>query len=717
MIRLRPRERSKSPAPSNSKSSSKSKSASPTSHFVPPPRKYGVTKKPSSSLTVPVVFEDTASTSTNNTVPQQPNLPSNGFVPPTRASSRLSAVIDGDVSVNGDGTGGLEVPGVSYHNQRRASYAGQDGYFKHGGLEAGEGAAMRFSYHEPPTFHTTYARPTTPTLSLASNESSSATPAAAAPETASRSSMESTRSTSSTFIFRPRRMSSASTISTYSICVEDYSSSPTSSSFMEQHHHAHRTSPHMSHTLPTPPSSSGSTPHTGASPPRTRRSPSVLPRRETSLQKEKPVVALPKERTVSFERFLDQGQLCYYKKSFDDAILYWEHAVSVAVEHNDHIGEAKALSNMACLKRQLKQHDEARLLLERAWKRTIQYIAKMENGRVESNDSSKLWFEVVSRNIEIEPSTPSSLYPPSVTDLVESSPRTPTEEKLSDSPTSISGLSLKNFGGAGDINRGVPLFGPPHLVWIMQLTNNLGNASFSLGETENAMRWYSQCLRLSEAILNEFPLPTGWSWTDEHGPNTERKPADGNHSSATSSSEQAIPATAQHHHTNKERKMMSMSHLPTLPESSALSSTTPPPPPPRPVSASSVPSLLMRRSPPASEAPSPLAPTTTSAPSSSSLTHQTSSESPSPVLSISTPAPDTSAHPSPSISSSSPPPSPSPSFTAKTSSSSLSTAELNRLHQQQRRRYSDPSSPSTTAPPRLSTSHSTLVIMHKPGGL
>ncbi|KAJ3102084.1 hypothetical protein HDU97_000798 [Phlyctochytrium planicorne] len=56
------------------------------------------------------------------------------------------------------------------------------------------------------------------------------------------------------------------------------------------------------------------------------------------------------------------------------------------------------------------------------------------------------------------------------------------------------------------VSKNDPLWGPPIVVWLLDLTTNIGNVHYAAGEAKEAERWHAACLALAEATLERFPI-------------------------------------------------------------------------------------------------------------------------------------------------------------------------------------------------------------------
>ncbi|KAJ3106637.1 hypothetical protein HDU96_008150 [Phlyctochytrium bullatum] len=51
-----------------------------------------------------------------------------------------------------------------------------------------------------------------------------------------------------------------------------------------------------------------------------------------------------------------------------------------------------------------------------------------------------------------------------------------------------------------------PVKGPPIVVWLLELTTNIGNTHYAAGEVKEAERWHAACLALAEATMEKYPI-------------------------------------------------------------------------------------------------------------------------------------------------------------------------------------------------------------------
>ena len=54
-------------------------------------------------------------------------------------------------------------------------------------------------------------------------------------------------------------------------------------------------------------------------------------------------------------------------------------------------------------------------------------------------------------------------------------------------------------------------YGPPIVIFMMDLLSNIANVHFSFGDFAAALKWYDMCWRLTEEVFEEFPLPDAFA--------------------------------------------------------------------------------------------------------------------------------------------------------------------------------------------------------------
>ncbi|KAI9348734.1 hypothetical protein DFJ73DRAFT_834700 [Zopfochytrium polystomum] len=218
-----------------------------------------------------------------------------------------------------------------------------------------------------------------------------------------------------------------------------------------------------------------------------------IPQRITSMQ------------VKSVKELLDEGAALYSKNLHDDAVAKWEQAVQAASVEGDWVGEAKALANIACSMRLRGRISEALNAIQEAWaiaRAIVQEATQEEANEIEQGHSTvSPWTQLIVDAI------------PSVTD---SSHRSAAHlsikrgEKSSQSRGRAGSTRTPSDGSSGKRPNATvkrdPGRGPPLAVFMMDLTNNLGNIHYSAGNLLEAKHWHRTCLRLVDSTLELFPI-------------------------------------------------------------------------------------------------------------------------------------------------------------------------------------------------------------------
>ncbi|KAJ3290740.1 hypothetical protein HK104_006546 [Borealophlyctis nickersoniae] len=186
-------------------------------------------------------------------------------------------------------------------------------------------------------------------------------------------------------------------------------------------------------------------------------------KRETSLQ------------PITVDDLLDSGGEAFAapRHNIEEALAKWRQARSLAVEKKDLLREAKALSNIGCALRVQGRLEESLSELLAAWEATTHYVIDA------SQRFSSLWLQLVMLHADIDGDA----------------------EGYGDGGQRPSSIH-EGRDGAHEVSQG-----PPIVVWFLQLTTNLGNAYYSLGNYSDAIHYHDMCRRLAEAVLEEYPLP------------------------------------------------------------------------------------------------------------------------------------------------------------------------------------------------------------------
>ncbi|KAJ3023793.1 hypothetical protein HKX48_000927 [Thoreauomyces humboldtii] len=194
----------------------------------------------------------------------------------------------------------------------------------------------------------------------------------------------------------------------------------------------------------------------------------------------------------NIDTLLDEGATAYAAPRHDveEALGKWRQARELAVKEKDLLREAKALSNMGCALRSLGHLQESLSDLRESWDLSTRYV---EEAAWKSNS---LWLQLVMRHADIDSDVePEDGVGPGLNMGVGGNHST--TSSLSSLSTAARGIDV-----ALDASQG-----PPIVVWFLQLTTNLGNAHYCLGQYQEAIQYHDMCKRLAEAVLEEYPLP------------------------------------------------------------------------------------------------------------------------------------------------------------------------------------------------------------------
>ncbi|KAI8817583.1 uncharacterized protein EV422DRAFT_541267 [Fimicolochytrium jonesii] len=176
----------------------------------------------------------------------------------------------------------------------------------------------------------------------------------------------------------------------------------------------------------------------------------------------------------NIDTLLDEGATAFAlpRHNVDEALGKWRQARELALRENDMLREAKALSNIGCALRNLGRLRESLDELRQAWDISTRYVE--EHART----TNSLWLQLVMRHADID------------SDVEEDDP-----------------IPVLTSDNAANGESHDPSQGPPIVVWFLQLTTNLGNAHYCLGQYQEAIQYHDMCKRLAEAVLEEYPLP------------------------------------------------------------------------------------------------------------------------------------------------------------------------------------------------------------------
>lgn len=180
---------------------------------------------------------------------------------------------------------------------------------------------------------------------------------------------------------------------------------------------------------------------------------------------------IPIRRTTSqqssIETLMNAGnQLVRYK--YEEALEKWQQVLSIGEKSNDLILCAKMLSNIACIYKNMGKYHESLQNIRKAMSLTNQYISLAS-----TKNSESLWLHIAIRQLDLKCGIPAQ-----------------------DVNAKQAEANLKEFSN-----------GPPLLIWLFHLTNNIGNMQFCAGDYEYAIRSFKTCMALCEESLEHFPLP------------------------------------------------------------------------------------------------------------------------------------------------------------------------------------------------------------------
>ncbi|OUM64459.1 hypothetical protein PIROE2DRAFT_60661 [Piromyces sp. E2] len=216
-----------------------------------------------------------------------------------------------------------------------------------------------------------------------------------------------------------------------------------------------------------------------------------IPKRETSLPK------------YTIDELLEQG-FVYYSPPINNylrAINKWMQACSQAYSENDLMKEAKALSNLGCAYRLLGNLKSALEHQWSAWRLTQKLI----------EDYKK---EPKSNTLNIKKKkAPSNFWVNIIQDVihdVHSFPSYSDNSQGNNISRNSSSLNYAKFKKYKSIKSGIltpnTISTPSTAVWVMDLLSNIGNTYYTLGNFEEAVKYYNASLGIVERILKKYPL-------------------------------------------------------------------------------------------------------------------------------------------------------------------------------------------------------------------
>ena len=186
------------------------------------------------------------------------------------------------------------------------------------------------------------------------------------------------------------------------------------------------------------------------------------------------------EPTNSAEKLMDDlmNQGVWFigepRAAYVEAIEKFKAALPIAEQANDIIRMAKLYSNMGAAHRIVGNILVAKEYVERSWNLTMSYI------RQESCRDSNSWLQLAIRATGLEG--------------MEGAFMTHSEDHNINYP------SVQSSGK--QVSQG-----PPIVVWILELMNNMGNVCYSMGNFEAAVKCHSTCKKLVDSIFEDFPPP------------------------------------------------------------------------------------------------------------------------------------------------------------------------------------------------------------------
>jgi tetratricopeptide (TPR) repeat protein len=212
------------------------------------------------------------------------------------------------------------------------------------------------------------------------------------------------------------------------------------------------------------------------------------------------------------------------RQNFSEAYVKWDQAHELALKEDDFFGQARALSNMGCALRSLSQYEKALAYQKQAWVMSLRYVEERFK-----MDSSSNWLSLVLRTLDLDDldSLSTAVLAADVEYVHLNDSENGGINGTGHGSSSTTSDHLSNFYNKSRLQRSSSVrsarsvsttsnagldvaFGPPIVVWFMQLTTNLGNAHICMGEIEEAISWHAKCLQLAENVLEEYPLPTAF---------------------------------------------------------------------------------------------------------------------------------------------------------------------------------------------------------------
>jgi len=176
-------------------------------------------------------------------------------------------------------------------------------------------------------------------------------------------------------------------------------------------------------------------------------------------------------------------------------------ACSQAYSENDLLKEAKALSNLGCAYRLLGNLKSALEHQWSAWRLTQKLIEDFKKEPKSSTLTIK------------KKKAPSNFWVNIIQDVihdVHSFPSYSDNSQGNNISRNSSSLNYAKFKKYKSIKSGIStpntISTPSTAVWVMDLLSNIGNTYYTLGNFEEAVKYYNASLGIVERILKKYPL-------------------------------------------------------------------------------------------------------------------------------------------------------------------------------------------------------------------
>ncbi|KAJ3415168.1 hypothetical protein HDV05_005448 [Chytridiales sp. JEL 0842] len=251
----------------------------------------------------------------------------------------------------------------------------------------------------------------------------------------------------------------------------------------------------------------------------------------------RPAIAIP-DRSPSSQRrsvseLLDAGSALFAPphQNYSEAFIKFDQAHEQALSEGDFYNQARALSNMGCALRCMSLFERALVFQKQAWLMTLRYVEERYDA-----DPTSTWLSLVLRTLDLDDAdTLAAAVLAADFELADLSggkelPRTDYGNNNEVGSSSMGGGEGEYHSGnnsSRNLHRSNSMrsaksassrsvsgqdvtYGPPIVVWLLQLTSNLGNAHFCVGDITEAISWHAKCLQLAENVMEEYPLPTSF---------------------------------------------------------------------------------------------------------------------------------------------------------------------------------------------------------------